>query len=255
MFQNIFIFGCFISSALLFNMYWKKSCIANTSSNYIEPSVVAGMLVGGLPYIIHMFFLPDDYQDSYYLFNPYIIIGYTTIIYHSIRRCLEILKQTDGYSKQPILWGIQIIDPVFVNYITLRLPIVLMTYRISSNKYIFDNITNILYITLFGILYYYKYNRRFCASIGCLSGFGIIFNAIYETIYRNEWHMKYNMLICSLIYIGIIYKWQHNRISNQTKHKGDSYPELIMYIADITGGFIMYRGNHNYLEYIDNRTF
>ena len=50
MFQNIFIFGCFISSALLFNMYWKKSCIANTSSNYIEPSVVAGMLVGP-PYV------------------------------------------------------------------------------------------------------------------------------------------------------------------------------------------------------------
>ena len=130
-----------------------------------------------------------------------------------------------------------------------------MTYRISPNKYIFDNITNILYITLLGILYYYKYNRRFCTSIGCLSGFGIIFNAIYETIYRNEWHMKYNMLICSLIYIGIIYKWQQNRISNQTKHKSDSYPELIMYMADITAGFIMYRGNHNYLRYLHTRTF
>ena len=255
MFQNICIFGCFISSVLLFNIYWKNSCIPNTTDNYIEPSVVAGILIGGLSFILHVCFLPDEYQDSYYLINPYIIIGYTTVIYHSIRRYLEIVKKTDGNSKHAILWGLQIIDPIFVNYVCIRGVLAEIIYYVSSTEYIFNNLANIVYIIVFGYLYYCKYRREYYLNISYLSVLGFIYFSMYEVIYINEWYLRYNVSILSAIYIGLVCEWNNNCIMNKKIHRGNTYPVLSMYISDIVCAIIMYRGNYNYLRYLHTRTF
>ena len=255
MFQNICILGFFISPLLIFNNFWKKSCITNTSSDYIEPSIMAGILITGLSYIMHMLLLPTEYQASYSLINPYMIIGMTTVIYHSIRRYLEIVKKTDGSSKHPILWGLQIMDPVFVNYISIRLFLVQLIYHISSTEYVFNIFTNIVFSLLFGSLYYCKYSRRYCTFISSISGLGIALNATYEIIYRTEWYLRYNYAVLSVVYALLIYEWGNNRLLNKKRHRGNTYPVISMYISDITAAFLIYRGNYNYLEYIDNSTF
>ena len=255
MFQNIIIFSMFIGSLLLFNNCWKNSCISNTSSDYIEPSVMAAMLVGGFPYILHMCFLPNKYQNSYNLVNPYIIIGYTTVIYHSIRRYLEILKKTDGNSKHPILWGLQILDPVFVNYACIRWLLALIIYYISTTEYIFNNLLYMVYIIVFGSLYYCKYSRKYCLTISFLSVLGFIHCSLYEIIYVNEWYLRYNVSILSIIYIGLACEWNNNIILNKTLHRGNSYPVLSMYISDIVGGLLLYHENYHYLTYLHTRTF
>lgn len=247
MFQNICICSCFIGSLLFFNSFWKRICISNTTNNYIEPSVVAGILVGGYPFILHMSFLPDEYQDSYNLINPYIIIGYTTVIYHSIRRYLEIVKKTDGNSKHPILWGLQTIDPIFVNYVSLRFPLILIINYICPNARMVGCRINIVYIIVFGTLYYCKFSRKHCETISLLSALGIIFNIVYEAVYRDEWYLRYNCLIFAVIYGRLIYEWDSNRKLNKKTHIGNTYPVLSMYISDIVCGFIIYRSNYNYL--------
>ena len=70
----ISVLGIYICSLLLINEIWKYSSIMNTSKQHIEPSIISGLCMGGIPYLLHMVFFPVQYQQLIIMIDPYLII-------------------------------------------------------------------------------------------------------------------------------------------------------------------------------------
>ena len=60
MFNELLCLHLYVGSLLLCNRIWKQSSFGNTTTQWIEPSIISGLCMGCIPYILHLLFLPTD---------------------------------------------------------------------------------------------------------------------------------------------------------------------------------------------------
>ena len=239
---------------LLCNRIWGKSSIGNTTTQWIEPSIISGLCMGCIPYILHLLFLPESYIRPSLLIDPYLSTGYNTMIYHSIRRYYEIVKKTPPNRNNKVLNVFLLFDPSYVVLLTNRTQFIqIITYicvlcKIQSQTIIIYNIVSILFV---GYIFYCKYTKQHDTIIKLLTFQGFMYYGIYDMIYTPEWYLRYTSIICILLYFYIYYKWYKKCLLHGDKHHGNTYPLRDMYISHIIIPYAVFRGHYNIQYYFN----
>lgn len=241
---HIAIYVSFIFCSLLLNCVWKNSYLPTTTDHAIEPSVIAGILVSGVGYVLHIVYLPESYQYTHALIHPYIILGTTTVIYHSIRRYIEIVIKDRGYSQYMILKVLQICDPTFVSYICIRIPLLQIVAYFSQTTLLYSTT-----IIVCSIMYYCKYTNRY--NLDILTALGMLHTGLCDIVYIPQWYLRYNAVLAVTAYIYVANKWNTNCLTYK-KNSGNTYPNYLMYTSDILAGYLIYRNNYNYISLLQS---
>jgi len=254
MFIELLCLQAYIGSLLLCNRIWKQSSFGNTTTQWIEPSIISGLCMGCIPYILHLLFLPTSYLRLSLLIDPYLSAGYNTMIYHSIRRYYEIVKKTPPNTHNKVLQFFLLFDPTYVVLLTNRTQLIqIVTYicvvcKIQSQTIIIYNIVSIFFV---GYIFYCKYIQQHDTIIKLLTFQGFMYYGIYDMIYTPEWYIRYNSIICILLYFYIYYKWHKKHLLCNDKYDRNTYPLRDMYISHIIIPYAVFRGHYNIQYYFN----
>jgi len=244
----------YVGSLLLCNRIWKQSSFGNTTTQWIEPSIISGLCMGCIPYILHLLFLPTSYIRLSLLIDPYLSTGYNTMIYHSIRRYYEIVKKTPPNRNNKVLNVFLLFDPSYVVLLTNRILFIQITTYICSLCGIYSHtiaVYNMLSILFVGYIFYCKYTKQHDIIIKLLTFQGFMYYCIYDMLYTPEWYIRYNGVICILTYFYIYYKWHKKCLVSNNTHQGNTYPLWDMYISHIIVPYTVFRGHYNIQYYFN----